>query len=120
MNIYSIMNIYREPNIMQIIDFVIDLKFLLKIFVGRNFNICHELFELDIDLALYKAMFIKWVERSELDFIEEPGILIYYIGHTINLIFSNILFVINVIRYNLDNGSDYFIIIIIILSVETM
>lgn len=49
-----------------------------------------------------------------MEFVGKPKILIYQADHTIDLIFSNILFAKTAIRYDFDNESDYYIYIIII------
>lgn len=98
MNFYYIMNIYKKPNIIYIIEYIIGFESLPKILIKNDFNIYYELFKPNIGLALQKAMLAKWVERLGLDYIRKPGVPIYCIKHTINFTFSNIPFVANTIR----------------------
>lgn len=114
------MNMYKKSNILYIIEYMINLKFLPKMLIGGDFNICHKLFKPSIGLALQKAILVKQAKCLGLDYIKKPGILIYYTEYIIDYIFFNILFAMNTIRYDLNNGLNYFIIITTILEIKTV
>ncbi|QSZ33338.1 hypothetical protein DSL72_002926 [Monilinia vaccinii-corymbosi] len=92
-NGYHIVNIYREPNILQMIDYVTSLQILSNFLIGRDFNAKHDMFEPGIVGA---------------DYIGEPGEPTHRAGYTIDLTFSNIPFAETKVRHDLDCGSDHY------------
>lgn len=83
-------------------------------FIRGDFNTKYNFFEFNVISAIQEIMFAWWSANFGLDFIKKPGVFIYCIKYIIDLIFVNILFVESRVCYDLDNGLNHFMIIIII------
>ncbi|KAF2709116.1 hypothetical protein K504DRAFT_380358, partial [Pleomassaria siparia CBS 279.74] len=58
----------------------------------------------------------RWVTKSGIDFIREPGGVTHRAGYVVNQTFFNILFVKTVVRDNMHCGSDYSMIVTVLPS----
>ncbi|RAL59631.1 hypothetical protein DID88_006490 [Monilinia fructigena] len=107
-NGYHIVNIYREPNTMAMINYTIGIIPGPRTLVGGDFNAKHDTYEPGVLSATQGATLSNWSQDTGMDFIGEVGIPTHRAGHVIDLTFSNIPFAETVIRRDIDYGSDHY------------
>lgn len=103
----SILNVYRQPQTPQALDYVIHLSPPSRCIVGGDFNAKHDLFEPGAITSQGGAELAKWAAESGMDYIGEPGKATHRAGHVIDLTFSNVPFTKTVVRPDLHCGSDH-------------
>jgi hypothetical protein len=91
-NGYSILNVYRQPLKLDVIDYVTYLSPPSKCLVGGDFNAWHDMFEPGIQAIHQGAELARWATESRMDFIGTPGAPTQRAGHVLNLTFSNVPF----------------------------
>lgn len=107
-NGYSILNIYRDKNLDDVMDYVTHLTPTAKCLVGGDFNCQHEMFEPDADTPLRRGTELaEWTTTSGMDFIGTPGEPTHKHGHVLDLTFSNISYARTLVREDLQSGSDH-------------
>ncbi|RAL58179.1 hypothetical protein DID88_002315 [Monilinia fructigena] len=107
-NGYHIVNIYREPNTMAMINYTIGIIPGPRTLVGGDFNAKHDTYEPGVLSATQGATLSNWSQDTGMDFIGEVGIPTHRAGHVIDLTFSNIPFAETVVRQDMDCGSDHY------------
>ena len=105
-NGYSILNVYRQPLKLEVIDYVTHLSPPSKCLVGGDFNAWHDMFEPGIQAAHQGAELARWATESGMDFIGTPGAPTQRAGHVLDLTFSNVPFAQTTIRTDMHSGSD--------------
>jgi len=106
-NGFSILNIYRQPQTVDLLEYVTHLSPPSSCLVGGDFNAKHETFEPGVQASQGGAELANWACESNMDFIGEPGKATHRAGHVIDLTFSNIPFAKTLVRSDLDCGSDH-------------
>ena len=106
-NGHSILNIYRQPNTPEVIDYVTHLSPPPNCLVGGDFNVWHETFEPGVQNAHRGGELADWSSASGMDFIGVPGEPTHRAGHVLDLTFSNIPFAQSTVRVNMHSGSDH-------------
>ncbi|RAL67198.1 hypothetical protein DID88_007975 [Monilinia fructigena] len=103
-NGYHIVNIYREPNTMAMINYTIGIIPGPRTLVGGDFSAKHDTYEPGVLSATQGATLSNWSQDTGMDFIGEVGIPTHRAGHVIDLTFSNIPFAETVVRRDMDCG----------------
>ncbi|QSZ37372.1 hypothetical protein DSL72_009470 [Monilinia vaccinii-corymbosi] len=110
-NSYHVVNVYRESDTSQMIEYVTGLQIPLNFLIGRDFNTKHNTFEPRVGFFNQGTALAEWTHNSRADYIGKPGELIHRAGHIIDLTFSNIPFAETRVKHNLNYGSDHYILI---------
>jgi hypothetical protein len=106
-NGYAILNVYRQPLTLEVIDYVTHLSPPSKCLVGGDFNARHDMFEPGVQPAHQGAGLARWATESGMDFIGTPGAATHNLGHVLDLTFSNVPFAQSTIRADMQSGSDH-------------
>jgi ribonuclease HI len=106
-NGYAILNAYRQPLSLEVIDYVTHLAPPSNCLVGGDFNSWHDTFEPGVQSAHQGAELARWSSESGMDFIGTPGEPTQRAGHVLDLTFSNIPFAQSTIRPDMHSGSDH-------------
>ena len=106
-NGFSILNVYREPNAPEVIDYVTHLVPPARCLVGGDFNAWHDTFEPGVQNARKGKELASWARSSGMDFIGMPGVPTQRDGHVLDLTFSNIAFAQTCVRTEMHSGSDH-------------
>lgn len=106
-NGYSILNIYRQPNTNEVIDYVTMLTPPPNCVIGGDFNVHHDFFEPGVDTFSRGGELVEWSTDNMMDFIGEPGVPTQRCGHVLDLTFSNILWAQTTVRADMHCGSDH-------------
>ncbi|RAL61325.1 hypothetical protein DID88_009461 [Monilinia fructigena] len=107
-NGHHIVNIYREPNTMAMINYTVGIVPGPRTLIGGDFNAKHDTYEPGVLSATQGATLANWSQDTGMDFIGEVGVPTHRAGHVIDLTFSNIPFAETVVRRDMDCGSDHF------------
>ncbi|RAL60025.1 hypothetical protein DID88_000651 [Monilinia fructigena] len=106
-NGYSILNVYRAPCTLDIINYITHLIPNERTIIGGDFNAKHELWEPGVIAVNQGAQLATWANEQDMEFIGTPGIPTHARGHVIDLTFSNIPFAYTEILEELHCGSDH-------------
>jgi Endonuclease-reverse transcriptase len=106
-NGYAILNAYRQPFQLEVIDYVTHLSPPTKCLVGGDFNAWHDMFEPGIQTLHQGAELARWATESGMDFIGTPGAPTQRAGHVLDLTFSNVPFAQTTIQTNMHSGLDH-------------
>jgi ribonuclease HI len=106
-NSYSILNVYRQKDDLNIIDYVTHLAPPPRCLVGGDLNVRHEMFEPGAASRYQGAELAQWASNSNMDYIGTPGEPTHRAGHVLDLTFSNIPFTYSTVRPDMHSGSDH-------------
>ena len=106
-NGYAILNAYRQPLSLEVIEYVTHLAPPTNCLVGGDFNAWHDMFEPGVQTAYQGTELARWSSDSAMDFIGTPGEPTHRAGHVLDLTFSNIPFTQSTIRPDMHSGSDH-------------
>lgn len=59
MNGYQIVNIYCEPNITELIKYIMEMDIMVNILINSNFNIRYKLFKPEAESVMQNVIFVK-------------------------------------------------------------
>ena len=103
----SILNVYRQPQTPQVLEYVTHLSPPPRCLIGGDFNAKHDTFEPGAPTSHGGAELAHWASDSGMDYIGEPGRPTHRAGHVIDLSFSNVPFANTTVREDLSCGSDH-------------
>ena len=103
---YSILNVHRQPQMPDVIEYITHLSPSTLTLIGGDFNVRHHNLEPGASSAHGRASLAQWASSCNLDYIGQSGQATHRAGHTLDLTFSNIPFAKTVIRYDMHCGSD--------------
>ena len=106
-NGYSILNVYRQPFQLEVIEYVTHLSPPTKCLVGGDFNAWHDMFEPSIQTLHQGAELARWATESAMDFIGTLGAPTQRARHVLDLTFSNVPFAQTTIRTDMHSGLDH-------------
>ena len=106
-NSYAILNAYRQPLSLDIIDYVTHLAPPPNCLVRGDFNAWHDMFEPGVLPTHQGPELASWSASSGMDFIGAPGESTQRLGHVLDLTFSNIPFAYTSIQADMHCGSDH-------------
>jgi hypothetical protein len=103
----AILNVYKEPHMSEMIDYVAYLTPLSSCLVGGDFNVWHNMFKLGVADTNRKGELAAWSNTSGIDYIRNPGEATHNAGHVLDLSFSNIPFATTSIQTDIHCVSDH-------------
>lgn len=106
-NGYAILNVYRQPHSIVVMDYVTHLAPPPQCLVGGDFNAWHDMWEPGIQPANRGADLARWSADAAMDYIGTVGEPTQRSGHVLDLTFSNISFAYSEIRQDMHSGSDH-------------
>ncbi|KAJ5032219.1 uncharacterized protein L3040_008828 [Drepanopeziza brunnea f. sp. 'multigermtubi'] len=106
-NGFATLNVYRQPLMDPIIDYITHLVPPSKCLIGGDFNVWHDMFEPGVEPKGRGGDLAAWSNASGMDYIGLPGDPTHKAGHVLDLTFSNISFAQTTIRPDLHSGSDH-------------
>lgn len=106
-NGHAILNAYRQPLSLEVIDYVTHLAPPPNCLVGGDFNAWHDMFEPGVQPTHQGPALARWSINSGMDFIGVPGEPTQRHGHVLDLTFSNIPFARTTVREDLHCGADH-------------
>ena len=106
-NGYAILNAYRQPLSLEVIDYVTHLAPPSNCLIGGDFNAWHDMFEPGVQPVHQGAELARWASDSGMDYIGTPGDPTQRAGHVLDLTFSNIPFAHTIIKPDMHSGSDH-------------
>jgi hypothetical protein len=106
-NDFAILNVYRQPLSLEVIQYITHLVPPSNCLVGGDFNVRHYIFEPGAQSAHQGAELARWSSDSGMDFIGIPGEPTQRAGHVLDLTFSNIPFAQSTVRPDIHSGSDH-------------
>ena len=104
---YSILNVYRQPQTPDVIEYITHLSPSTLTLIGGDFNFRHHTFEPGASSAYGGASVAQWASSCNLDYIGQSGRATHRAGHTLDLTLSNIPFAKTIIRHDMHCGSDH-------------
>ena len=106
-NGFAILNVYRAPLTIKVIDYVTNLEPPERCLAGGDFNVHHDMFEPGVEPKHQGSLLAQWATNSGMDYIGQAGIPTQRHGHVLDLQFSNVPFAHSAIRTDLHSGSDH-------------
>lgn len=106
-NGYTILNVYRQPDSDQIINYITGLTPPPKCIIGGDFNTHHDFFEPGVNTFGRGGELVDWATSTMMDFIGQAGTPTHRDGHVLDLTFSNIPWAESFVRTDLHCGSDH-------------
>ena len=113
-NEIAILNLYRQPQSMPVLDYILNLTPPNRCLIGGDFNAKHDMFEPGVITAQGGSRLAEWSIASGMDYVGEPGKATHRAGHVIDLSFSNIPFTSTTVREDLHCGSDHYTLVTVI------
>ena len=107
----AVLNVYRQPQDPQVLDYGTHLTPPQRCVVGGDFNAKHDTSEPGIQTEQGGGDLSQWSADSGMDYIGEPGRATHMASHVIDLSFSNIPFSKTTVRTELNCGSDHEILV---------
>jgi hypothetical protein len=106
-NSFAILNIYRQPLSLQVLEYVTHLTPPSNCLIGGDFNAWHDMFEPGIQLVNQGAELAQWASESGMDFIGVLRVPTQRAGHVLDLTFSNIPFAQSTVRPDMHSSSNH-------------
>ena len=103
-----LLNFYRRPNTPEVLEYLCGLEPRGRFVIGGDANAYDPLWEPSLQTARNGGeRLADWSRDSGMLYTGEPGVPTHDMGHTIDLVFSNIPFVETVIDKALWSSSDH-------------
>jgi hypothetical protein len=106
-NKQAILNVYREPHTLEIIDYVAYLVPLSSCLVEGDFNVWYNMFKSGVADTNKEGKLVAWSSVSGIDYIKNLEKATYNAGYVLDLSFSNIPFATTSIQTNMYCASDH-------------
>lgn len=106
-NGYHILNFYRAPGTSEVMTYLCGLNPEDNSVVGGDANAVDSLWEPGGTSRAGGPALANWASSSGMNFTGEPGVATHAMGHTLDLVFSNVPFADTSVREDLASGSDH-------------